>query len=199
VTTRDRILEATAELFRRYGYTGTGLKQIVAAANAPFGSVYHHFPGGKAELGEQVIRRSGRMYQELVMSVWDASGDPVAALGAIFAGAGEVLRATDFIDPCPIAVVALEVASSNEALRRATSGVFEEWIAAASERLVGAGIDAAAARRLSLVMVELLEGGFMMARAVRDTEALDAAGDAAVALVQAALAGSRRRARRDRR
>ena len=32
----------------RYGYTGTGLKQIVAAANAPFGSLYHHFPGGQA-------------------------------------------------------------------------------------------------------------------------------------------------------
>lgn len=42
--TKPRILDATAALFMRYGYTGTGLKQIVAAANAPFGSLYHHFP-----------------------------------------------------------------------------------------------------------------------------------------------------------
>ncbi len=33
--TRDRILETTAELFRRYGYTGTGLKQIVAERERP--------------------------------------------------------------------------------------------------------------------------------------------------------------------
>jgi AcrR family transcriptional regulator len=46
-STKARILDTTAELFMRYGYTGTGLKQIVADANAPFGSLYHHFPGGK--------------------------------------------------------------------------------------------------------------------------------------------------------
>ena len=38
--TRDRIVYATAELFRRQGYTGTGLKQIVAEADAPFGSLF---------------------------------------------------------------------------------------------------------------------------------------------------------------
>ena len=91
-TTKDRILDTTAELFKRYGYTGTGLKQIVADANAPFGSVYHHFPGGKAELGEAVIRRSGQMYLELVMSVFDSAPDPLGAVDAIFAGAAAVLR-----------------------------------------------------------------------------------------------------------
>ena len=29
--TKERILDVTAEMFRRYGYTGTGLKQVVAA------------------------------------------------------------------------------------------------------------------------------------------------------------------------
>ena len=37
--TRERILYATAELFRRQGYSGTGLKQVVAEAQAPFGSL----------------------------------------------------------------------------------------------------------------------------------------------------------------
>ena len=38
--TRERILYAAAELFRRHGYAGTGLNQIVAEADAPFGSLY---------------------------------------------------------------------------------------------------------------------------------------------------------------
>ena len=186
-TTKDRILEATELLFRRYGYTGTGLKQIVADANAPFGSVYHFFPGGKAQLGEEVIRRSGRMYEELVMAVWDGADDPVSGAGAVFAGAAEVLRATDYLDPCPIAVVALEVASSNEALRIATADVFASWIGAIGARLAAAGVAEEESRRLSHVLIQLLEGAFMMARATRSTEAVDAAGHAAVALVAASL------------
>jgi AcrR family transcriptional regulator len=64
-STRDRIVTATAELFRRQGYNGTGLKQVTQAAGAPVGSVYHFFPGGKDELAETVILTSGRVYQEL--------------------------------------------------------------------------------------------------------------------------------------
>ena len=41
---------------------GTGVKQIVAEAGAPFGSLYHFFPGGKEELGAETIRRSGFLY-----------------------------------------------------------------------------------------------------------------------------------------
>jgi AcrR family transcriptional regulator len=185
--TKERILDTTAELFRRYGYTGTGLKQIVTNANAPFGSVYHFFPGGKAQLGEEVIRRSGQMYMELVLSVFDAAPDPVTAVDDIFAGAAAVLRETDYVDACPIATVALEVASSNEVLRTATADVFESWIAAATRRCATAGIAEEQARILAMVIIELLEGGFVLARAARNTEALEAAGIAARTLVVAAL------------
>jgi AcrR family transcriptional regulator len=190
--TKDRILDTTAELFRRYGYTGTGLKQIVAAANAPFGSVYHHFPGGKAELGEAVVRRSGHMYLELVSGVFEAAPDLVTGARDVFTGAAAVLRETDFIDACPIATVALEVASANEPLRIATADVFETWIEAATTRCTDAGIAAEPARNLAIVLIELLEGAFILSRAARTTDALEAAGDAAVTLVEAALRRSRR-------
>ena len=51
--TRERILGVSAEIFRRQGYEGTGLKQIVTAAKVPFGSLYHFFPGGKEQLGAE--------------------------------------------------------------------------------------------------------------------------------------------------
>ena len=60
--TKERILETSGELFRRQGYMGTGVKQIVEEAGAPFGSLYHFFPGGKEELGAETIRRSGFLY-----------------------------------------------------------------------------------------------------------------------------------------
>ena len=148
-STKDRILETTAELFRRYGYTGTGLKQIVAQANAPFGSLYHFFPGGKAHLGEEVIRRSGQMYQELVEAVWD--------------GAPDVL----------------------------TARVFDSWIASATERLAAAGIPKSKARELAIAMIALLEGAFVLSRAMRSTEPLEVAGATASAAVREALEQAR--------
>ena len=53
--TRTRLIDAGAELFSRQGYAATGVKQIVEAARAPFGSVYHHFPGGKEQLTAEAV------------------------------------------------------------------------------------------------------------------------------------------------
>jgi AcrR family transcriptional regulator len=197
--TKERILDITAELFRRYGYTGTGMKQIVAEAHAPFGSLYHFFPGGKEELGVEVIRRSGQMYGELFEAMMAAAPDLVAGVSDFFAGAAEVLRQTDYADACPIATVALEVASTSEPLRQATADVFEGWTRAVSARLCEGGVASADARDLAILMINLLEGAFILSRAARTTEALEVAATAAVAAVQAALATTLRAPRATRR
>jgi AcrR family transcriptional regulator len=193
--TKDRILETTAELFRRYGYTGTGMKQIVAQANAPFGSLYHFFPGGKEELGGEVIRRAGQMYRELFEAIFDQAPDVVTGTGDFFAGAAETLRQTDYADACPIETVALEVASTNEPLREATADVFESWIAAGTERLVEAGVGPAKAREVTIAMLAALEGAFVLCRAMRSTEPLEIAGATATALVRSALPAAQRKDR----
>ncbi|MGH2831219.1 MAG: TetR/AcrR family transcriptional regulator [Solirubrobacteraceae bacterium] len=185
--TRDRILDTTAELFRRQGYTGTGMKQIAAEAAAPFGSVYHFFPGGKEELGAEVIHTSGRMYMQLFAAVIAETPDVLSAVHGFFAGAAETLVETDYADACPIATVALEVASTNEVLREATADVFDEWITGATQYFKLVGIAEERARELAFQMLCLLEGAFIFARAMRSTEALVAAGKDAVAAVRQAL------------
>jgi AcrR family transcriptional regulator len=171
--TRDRILTATAELFRRQGYTGTGLKAVVAGARAPFGSLYHHFPGGKQQLAEEVIHASGAYFQALVCAVYDEQATTADAVRAVFTGAAETLEATDYEDACPITTVALEVASTDEVLRRATAEVFERWTVALTERLGD--------RDRALAVLAALEGAFVLCRARRTTEPMLAAGAMAVA------------------
>jgi AcrR family transcriptional regulator len=185
--THDRIINASADLFRRQGYAGTGVKQIVAAAQAPFGSIYHHFPGGKQQIGAETIRTSGAFYASLIEAVIDPAPDLISGVRDFFARAAEHLRDSDFADACPIATVALEVASTSEPLRQATDEVFESWLAAISERFRTAGIEDERARELSLQILSLLEGAFILARASRSTEALNAAGAAATAAVREAL------------
>ncbi len=101
--TRDRILDATSQLFRLQGYAGTAMKQVVDAAGAPFGSVYHFFPGGKEQLAVEAIERAGKGYEDIVLLVFDAEPDVIAGTRAIFEGAGEVLRQSGYADACPIA------------------------------------------------------------------------------------------------
>ena len=187
VPTRDRILFAAAELLRRQGYAGTGLKQIAAQAEAPFGSIYHFFPGGKDELGEEVLRTGGDFFGRLYRLIADEAPDLPSGLDAFFAGAGETLRATDYADACPIATVAGEVASTNERLRSASADVFASWLAALEADLHGAGVTGARARELALACLALLEGAFLLSRTLRSTDPMDAAGRAAVALVTTEL------------
>jgi AcrR family transcriptional regulator len=185
--TRERILDSSGELFRRQGYMGTGVKQILAEAGAPFGSFYHFFPGGKAELGAATIRRSGYLYGLLLGEYAGPDVDLPAGIRAFFAGAAETLRETDYADACPIATVALEVSSTDEELRRACAEVFEAWVAGGTERFLLAGIERETARTLVIQMLAGLEGAFVLSRALRSTEPVERAGEASVGAIERAL------------
>jgi AcrR family transcriptional regulator len=187
--TRDRIVQTSAELFRRQGYAATGIKQIVTEAKAPFGSLYHFFPGGKEELGAEAIRTSGALYELLIPAVFDPAPDIVTAVNNFFEGAAQHLKETDYEDACPIATIALETSSASEPMRQACADVFESWIAAGAARHEAAGITPDKARELTIGMLAALEGAFVLARALRSTEPLRIAGEMAARDVRAALSG----------
>ena len=188
-TTRDRLIEATAELFQRQGYTATGVKQIVQAASAPFGSMYHFFPAGKEELGAETIRWSGGAYGELIELFYPDGADPVEATSLFFEAAADTVRDSGYTDACPIATVALEVSSSSEVLRVACADVFERWLGALDGHLVAAGLEPGAAHDVSVALFSLLEGAFILARATRDERHVRVAGRTAATVVAAALGG----------
>jgi AcrR family transcriptional regulator len=186
--TRERIVASSAELFRTQGYAATGVKQIVTAAQAPFGSLYHFFPGGKEQLGAEAIRTSGALYELLIPAVFDQAPDIVTGVRAFFAGAALHLVETDYADACPIATVALEVSSTSEVMREACAEVFEGWIEAGVTRFAGAGgLSADRARGLVIAMIAALEGAFVLARALRSPEPLAIAGEMTAERVAAAL------------
>ncbi|WP_329280450.1 TetR/AcrR family transcriptional regulator [Streptomyces sp. NBC_00691] len=200
--TRQRIVTAATELFRRQGYAASGMKQIVAAADAPYGSAYHFFPGGKAQLGEEVVRTSGAAYLGLIAALFPtpagpggadaataggATGDMATVTHDAFIAAAETLRELDFADPCPIATVALEVASTHEPLRIATAEVFASWTDGLAAHYRAGGIAEPAAHETASSVIALLEGAFMLGRAARSTDPVTAAARAAAAVVRAAL------------
>jgi AcrR family transcriptional regulator len=185
-STRDRIIVATNELFRRHGYNGTSLSQISKASNATIGSIYHFFPGGKEALAVAVVDTTGEVYRELFESIVAEADSPAAAYFDFFTGAAAVLEESGFIDPCPIGTVAREVANTSEPLREAAARAFESWIDAARTHLTTAGVEPGVANELATLFVSTVEGIFVLSRTLRDTAPLHAAGRHLAALVEQA-------------
>jgi AcrR family transcriptional regulator len=189
---KERILTAAAELFRRQGYAATGIKAILQASDTPYGSLYHFFPGGKQEVGVAVIEAQGATYRQLVESIYRLDDDVVEATLEAFAGAADLVEQTDFADACPIATLALEVASTDEPMRQAAAAAFESWLTVLTARLVAAGLDGGEAYELAVELFCLLEGAFLLARTTRSGDPIRTAGTAAADSIRRSLARRRR-------
>ncbi|BBZ12091.1 TetR/AcrR family transcriptional regulator [Mycobacterium branderi] len=170
--TRERFLTAAAGLFRRQGYSGTGLKQIVAESGGPIGSLYYFFPGGKEDLALQAIAHTAERYEELLDRVFAESADIGQAATKWFGWAGHALEESDFADGCPVGTLACEIASTNEALRRASDAVFDSWRSRVAAQLISEGVKPAAARRLAMFALASLEGAIMLSRSQRSPQPL---------------------------
>ena len=73
---RQTMVWAAAKLFRRQGYSGTGLRDILAASGAARGSLYHHFPGGKEEIGAAAVTAAGSLVTETFQELANLSDSP---------------------------------------------------------------------------------------------------------------------------
>ena len=58
------MVRGAAELLRQRGYTGTGFREVIEVTGAPRGSIYHHFPGGKAQLAGEAVDYVGALASE---------------------------------------------------------------------------------------------------------------------------------------
>ena len=189
--TRDRLVESAADLFSRQGFGATGIKAVLTAAGAPYGSLYHFFPGGKQELGAAALTHGGERYRELLESIYPPGADVVEATADSFVQAAEMLEATDYADACPIATIALEVANNDELMRDAAAAAFESWLSGLEDRFTGAGMAVERAREVAVEVFCLIEGAVLLARSTRSSAPLHTAGRAATNAVAAGLAAGR--------
>jgi TetR/AcrR family transcriptional repressor of lmrAB and yxaGH operons len=167
LNSRDRLLRTGEDLFRRQGYSGTGLKEISAKAVAPWGSIYHFFPGGKEQLGVEVLAYAAELYRKGIEAAFVRYADPAAAVEAIFRGEIKILEGSQYAEGCPVAAVTLDVASTSEPLREACGQAFGRWLDAYASGFRAAGAPAADSRALAGFVLSALEGAILLSRAAR--------------------------------
>jgi TetR/AcrR family transcriptional regulator, lmrAB and yxaGH operons repressor len=89
-----------------------------------------------------VIEAQGATYRELVESMYRPNADIVEATIEVFSSAADLVEQTDFADAGPIATLALEVAKTDEPMRRTAAAAFESWLTVLTARLVAARLAA---------------------------------------------------------
>ena len=167
---RERMVAHATDLIARHGVTATSIGDVLAAADAPRGSVYHHFPGGKSELMAEAVRNGGRVLAE--QSGDQAWAPPREVMENVAAMWRRRLVESDFAAGCPIA--AGGVARSDEPTAAdAADELLTGWGEVLAARLRAEGCSEDRARSLSALMLAGVEGAVILCRTRRTLEPLD--------------------------
>jgi TetR/AcrR family transcriptional repressor of lmrAB and yxaGH operons len=183
--TRHRLIRTTGRLLRTQGYAGTGLNQIVAEADAPKGSMYFHFPGGKAELAAAAVDRFATVITNRLRDGLERSATVSEAVTEFFDSYIEHLERTSFREGCAVATVALDASGQHEVLAESTSRALHEWVDTLAAALEAEGRDPAEAHGLATLVIATIEGTIVIGKGERSTEPLVVTRDALRAILDA--------------
>jgi TetR/AcrR family transcriptional repressor of lmrAB and yxaGH operons len=189
MSSKERMIEATAALLQRQGFHATGLNQIVREAKAPKGSLYFHFPGGKEELAGAALEHSGLTTRDEIVRIIGRHRDPGRAIEAVATWLGERLAQSQFHDGCPMATVVLEAVPDSKPLQEICAAHYADWETQIGAYLQAHGLSSAAAADLATLVLASVEGGLLLARARCDASILRRIGAQLRTLVDARLAG----------
>ena len=168
---------AAGELFRRQGYNGTGLNQILEESGSPRGSLYFHFPDGKQPLASEAVRSAGAAVGDGIAHLLRSHEDVGEAVGRVVDYLAADLRESNYEHGCPVGTVALDTASSSEPVRLACNEMFDQWLDHIQRGLENAGWPPGEARDQALYVLSAIEGALLVARVRRDTGPLQAVGN----------------------
>ncbi|HTQ12462.1 MAG TPA: TetR/AcrR family transcriptional regulator [Rhizomicrobium sp.] len=174
--TRTRLVLTAMRLFAEKGYESTSVADILKAAGANSGSLYHFFPT-KQDLLLEVLR----MYREgigpmLLEPAWQGIADPIEKVFALLASYRRALEGSECAYGCPIGSLALEIHEPDPPVRELLAVNFDGWVDAVERCYAEAGarlppdLDR---RGLAMFTLTTMEGGVMQARTQRSLDAFD--------------------------
>jgi TetR/AcrR family transcriptional repressor of lmrAB and yxaGH operons len=186
---RERLLDGAGSLLAEKGYAGMELRDVAERGSAPRGSIYHHFPGGKAQLAAEAAELDGvRVRQAIERSLAERG------LKRTLSVFGEMFRRRAADHPerigCPVAAAAL-ARPEDPALAAAATAAFQSWEGAIAAKLEEEGVGPGQAATFAGLVVSTIEGALVRTRAAGDHAPLDSAVEGLGQALDALLASSR--------
>jgi AcrR family transcriptional regulator len=175
---RERMVFAAAQLIRRHGVSATGLRDVVAEADAPRGSLQHYFPDGKEQLVVEAVDWAGRYAAARVDRFVTGLRNPTPAglFAAMVRQWVEEYRTVGFGAGCPLAAATADCAEAAPVTRAAVASAFTAWRAPVAAALADMGVPKRRAAALATLMISSLEGAILLARAEQDVRPLRTVG-----------------------
>jgi AcrR family transcriptional regulator len=174
-TPRERMVYSAAQLVRARGVAATGVRDVVAQADAPRGSFQHYFPGGKDQLVREALVWSGEFAARWVASYPETTDDPSPS--GLFAHMArwwrDDLTARRYARGCPVMATAADLAGGDSPVNEQLRAAADRWERAVVDELVRMDVARPRARTLATLMISALEGAIMLARVRRDVGQLD--------------------------
>lgn len=182
---RARMIDGATQILARRGLRGTAFSEVIALAGASRGSIYHHFPGGKAELIDAVLTQYTDALDQQVRSL---IGRPAVAFCDAVLG---LWRATLLRYDCEAGspVTAATVAADSTRVQercRLSYRALADTLRAGLER---GGLRPGDAGPAAAFLLAALEGAQVLCRACGDIGPFDAVADQVRARVAQLAAG----------
>jgi len=159
------MIVSQALLQRERGVAGTALPDVLEHSGAPRGSIYHHFPEGRAQLAEEATEWAGELIARRLEKGL-AAGAILSVVDAFSEDWIATLRESGFAAGCPVVAGALDPTT-----RRAAAAGFERWERLLTDALTAAG--AANAESLAVMVIASIEGAIVLSRAEGTTRPLE--------------------------
>jgi AcrR family transcriptional regulator len=170
---RTRIVVGAADMMRRRGLNAMSVRTLAEHANAPLGSTYHYFPGGKQQVATEAVEFTGRLVATLLTKALE--NGPAAGLRAFVAVWRKTVLDSDFRAGCPVLAVAIEEPPAGELPPAlvAADKVLRTWQTLLTDSLRQHGTPADQAGQLATLAIAALEGAVVLCRAHRSIAPLD--------------------------
>jgi TetR/AcrR family transcriptional regulator, lmrAB and yxaGH operons repressor len=167
---RERMIAGAMALLARRGLSGASFSDVLSATGAPRGSLYHHFPNGKAELVAAAVERAGLVLAEALAPVAGASAEAVVERFLVIWRT--VLTRSDCEAGC--AVMAVAAAPESADMLAQAASVFRAWSVQLTDLLSRGGVSPGEASGFAVMMIASVEGAVALSRAERSLEPFEA-------------------------
>ncbi|OHV39375.1 TetR family transcriptional regulator [Pseudofrankia sp. EUN1h] len=180
------MVDATVQALQRRGVAGMSFTDVLRDSGAARGAIYHHFPGGKAQLVAEAATRNGEDVRTGLAAL--PAGDPLVVVTAFLDAVRPVLAASATGGGCAVAAISVadgEGEPGDTNLRRTAASIFASWTRTLAERMAAAGLPPDEAAGLATALLMLLEGAHVLCRAAGTLEPFEQAAHTATALARA--------------